>query len=250
MNKFVVIFIATQLIAVSLATSCTGSGWNDNCFAADAALPYCGSKNNATLSCVACISDCDCPTGKYCSQNYFDEIAGTCVDFKALGKSCLDLPVSALSNPSVSTDKKCADVSSKSIGGKVFADRPDTAVCIAGLCQFCNGFERESVPGNSVYFADSNTKKIYCAERGTHNSQDVRVCTLSGYMVPLWQVQWRLFEYSMSPTWAWLAVFFPLILFISLCSCCTCCYTYKDFTAKIVRRAKRGRNARRDVDIE
>jgi len=66
------------------------NGLAPECISASRTTPYCRLDvytSGASPICAACLTDCDCDVGQYCSIT--PETLGTCVDFKATGRDCL-----------------------------------------------------------------------------------------------------------------------------------------------------------------
>lgn len=61
--------------------------------------------------------------------------AGTCVNFQAEGKQCVDMGAADLEDPSIPDTYKCGDVIRKD-NAVVMVDRPAGAACIEGVCRY------------------------------------------------------------------------------------------------------------------
>jgi len=167
--------------------------------------PYCvqtsAPQQPLVFTCVACLTDCDCDIGEYCSGDVWDGNAGTCKTFEAEGNDCVQMTTQNLYDYAI-TQYKCADVIAKG-GEVVWVDGPRDGgnylpTCIDGVCRAC------SPQGTFCY--DGGMK----APRG---------CAYPGNIVGAYGYNWVPGEYYQNPTAVWLAIYFPFLIIglITLC---------------------------------
>jgi len=208
----VIVFVAV-VVGCLVWVGVEAKGYGGSCTQAYAGgpSPDCSSKSlpvcvntaiptsTAVYQCAQCASDCDCPIGKYCSQNTWQNTAGMCISFAKEGSSCYPMNNQDMFDPKIGDAMKCADIFTQG-GNIVLAGQPSAAggaQCVSGTCRICAAGNMGCQNGNGP----------------------PRVCVYPGKLTTIEKANWAQPVYQTHPDWVWLAIFFPFIL----CMCCTLC---------------------------
>jgi len=182
-------------------TKGTGT-FNTDC--SDPTLPYCEQVTltpSVTFACVACVSDCDCSVGDYCSQQ--PGKIGQCLTFGPSGSSCRPLSQGQITNSNFSSTWKCAVTYTVPNSSPPQLAIDFLGACISGNCEFCNyngggGSAQSCQPGQGM---------------GTP-----RQCGYPGNMYSTHLIQWSPGTYYEQPTNVWWAVFFCMVVILMFCA--------------------------------
>jgi len=200
-STFVVIALLGTCRALVAATSC-GANYagrpSPECVSIDAPFCVLSSNNPTTYQCSECLSDCDCPIGKFCSNNSYGGKAGSCVKFEAEERDCVSMVSADLLDASIPDTFKCGDVV-RSDNRIVMVSRPSGSACVEGICRACN-------PYSSTHI---------CAD----GRVSARGCAIPGVVTNLNGLRWASGEYYQDPAIVWQAIFFPLLIIIVVTQC-------------------------------
>jgi hypothetical protein len=203
-----ILAIAFAVFAIAAAqTSCSDAfdDFSTSCLNADGSTPFCVSESasfdiTANRKCSECRpgNSCDCPLDHYC-VGAPGATRGTCKKLANLGEDCFPFSGSQLTSGNFPDDKKCADLFT--VAGITNVD--GRGYCINGKCQACNP-GNGNTGGQDVCGPQSGLGPArFCGWPGSEFSAD-----LTNAWVPAAYIQDR--------SAVWLALFFPLLLFMTI----------------------------------
>jgi len=180
-----------------------GAGsFNPDC--SDATLPYCTAVSQTptiTFACVACVSDCDCSVGSYCSGQ--PGKIGSCLTFDKYGDDCRPLSQGQITNSNFTDAWKCAVTFTVPNSTPAQLAIDFLGACIDSTCRFCN-YEGGGGSASSC-------------QAGTGIGVP-RQCGYPGNMYSTHLIQWTPGTYYETPTNVWWAVFFCFVFIMMVCA--------------------------------
>jgi len=208
----ILVFCATTVFAQSTCDPSKGLlTFNPDC--QDINNPYCRQTavSPTTYTCVACVSQCDCSPGDYCSSDSTIGI-GTCQSFtpdcNSDGCECRPLSPSQILDSTFPDSWKCAVTYTSIITNSLQIDV--MGVCNGGSCQICNARANPDLQGRL-----GNCQ----ADDGTFGAM---TCTVGGSFVPSHYATWAPTAYYEDPVSMWLAIYFPFIVLLLVVQFLTC----------------------------
>jgi len=213
-SLFLCCFIFICCFSVAFSQGCNSTYANGLSFTCpSASQPYCvltdssdPNPQNWVYSCVACLSQCDCPINQFCSSKPGQ--VGTCQKFTQAGKSCLPLSNTQLTNPNITNSWKCALTYTDS-NNNLFVDA--LGVCDNNKCQICTAFIQNTFrtcnPGSGL--------------------QPERSCGFSNELSATHSLFWLQPNTYYFPTATWWPIMFVFLIIILIIQLAICCFRFK-----------------------